>query len=552
MSSYRSYCDEPISSRESSRGGSPTFGIIGMDSQPTVGRHTRSRSVERNVVDRTAAGGVSAEDVAMRLSSGGAARSSRSYSPVAAVGPVTRSRSASRMASATSSTRVSPDRSPPISVSSSPAASREVSPTRGRPVTRSQSRASSVQPEEIKAFERRKPTFAMEVSESEVSDAEVETVKAKRATATAKPSVKVTMDHVPSETDSKKRKVREGTPTAKGTEGAKKKAKTAAPSSLGLLKKWVPNPLAALTCPGGHAINPGHNKAYIYQPTCFICFATEPGTNGVNVAFSCANPKCAKKGEDVGRPFACRCCTTLYGTASGYIGLLKYRGLGYGIDYFQKKMLPRLGTGKDMKSLTTQMFEEQIETEQGEMAHDNAEIAKELLKRAHEFLNDAVYIGGLKAEMETLKQEIMEKQASLKKLAAVVQEAEKKRSDQNELDLFYVSFGMRELNPAAIEEAKHERQIGRDVKGAAFVFDKKAEELLFQKKTVSLQDSEKLVIDVDQAAEEREAKLQAKRENEEKSSKTHLITTIRSLTSSLAKVEANVGKLFRGGSMHIS
>ena len=155
MSSYRSYCDEPISSRESSRGGSPTFGIIGMDSQPTVGRHTRSRSVERNVVDRTAAGGVSAEDVAMRLSSGGAARSSRSYSPVAAVGPVTRSRSASRMASATSSTRVSPDRSPPISVSSSPAASREVSPSRGRPVTRSQSRASSVQPEEIKAFERR-------------------------------------------------------------------------------------------------------------------------------------------------------------------------------------------------------------------------------------------------------------------------------------------------------------------------------------------------------------------------------------------------------------
>jgi hypothetical protein len=256
-----------------------------------------------------------------------------------------------------------------------------------------------VQPEEIKAFERTKPKFTMEVSESEVSDAEVGTVKAKRATATAKPSVKVTMDHVPSETDSKKRKVREGTPTAKGTEGAKKKkAKTAAPSSLYLLKKWAPKPLDALTCPGGHAINPGHNKAYIYQPTCFICFATEPGTNGVNVAFSCANPKCTKKGEDGGRPFACRGCTTLYGTASGYIGLLKYRGVGYGIDYFQKKMLPRLGSGKDMKSLTIQMFEEQIETEEGSMAYDhNAEIAKELLKRAHEFLNDTVYIGGLKA-----------------------------------------------------------------------------------------------------------------------------------------------------------
>ena len=59
-------------------------------------------------------------------------------------------------------------------------------------------------------------------------------------------------------------------------EGAKKKAKTTAPSSLVLLKKWVPNPLEALTCPDGHAINPGGNKAYIYKPTCFICFATEP------------------------------------------------------------------------------------------------------------------------------------------------------------------------------------------------------------------------------------------------------------------------------------
>ena len=152
MSSFRPYFDEPTSSRESSRGGSPTFGIIGMDSERTVARHTRSRSVERNVVDRTAAGGVSAEDVAKRLSCGGAARSARSYSPVAAVGPVTRSRYASRMSSATSSARASPERSPPISVSSSAAPSREVSPAPGRRVTRSLSRASSVQPEEIKAF----------------------------------------------------------------------------------------------------------------------------------------------------------------------------------------------------------------------------------------------------------------------------------------------------------------------------------------------------------------------------------------------------------------
>ncbi len=86
--SYRSYIDEPTLSPQSSRPVSPTFGIIGMESQPTVGRHTRSLSAERNVVDRTAAGGVSAEDVAKRLSSGGAARSSRSYSPVALlVGP---------------------------------------------------------------------------------------------------------------------------------------------------------------------------------------------------------------------------------------------------------------------------------------------------------------------------------------------------------------------------------------------------------------------------------------------------------------------------------
>jgi len=150
---------------------------------------------------------------------------------------------------------------------------------------------------------------------------------------------------VPSETDPKKRTVRASTPTAKDTEGAKKKAKTTAPSSLVLLKKWVPNPLEALTCPDGHAINPGGNKAYIYKPTCFICFATEPGTNGMNVAFSCANPKCAKKGEDGGCPFACRGCTTLYGTASGYIWLLKNRGVSYGIDYVNRKMFPALVTG---------------------------------------------------------------------------------------------------------------------------------------------------------------------------------------------------------------
>ena len=120
--------------------------------------------------------------------------------------------------------------------------------------------------------------------------------------------------------------------------------------------------------------------------------------------------------------------------------------------------------------------------------------------------------------METLKQEIMEKQANLKKLTAVVQEAERKRSDQNELDLFYHSVGMRQLNPAVIEEAKHMREIDRTARSAAFVFDKTAEELLFQKKRISLEDSEKLVIDVDKAAEERAATLQAQRENEEKNS----------------------------------
>ena len=74
------------------------------------------------------------------------------------------------------------------------------------------------------------------------------------------------------------------------------------------------------------------------------------------------------------------------------------------------------------------MFEEQIKMEEGAVASDhNGEMAKELLKHAREFLNATVYIGGLKAEMETLKQEIMEKQANLKKLTAVVQEAEKKR-----------------------------------------------------------------------------------------------------------------------------
>ncbi len=50
-----------------------------------------------------------------------------------------------------------------------------------------------------------------------------------------------------------------------------------------------------------------------------------------------------------------------------------------------------------------------------------------------------------------------------------------------------------------------------------------------------------MVIDVDKAADEQAAKLLAQRENEEKNSKSHLITTIKSesLASSLAKVKAN-------------
>ena len=60
---------------------------------------------------------------------------------------------------------------------------------------------------------------------------------------------------------------------------------------------------------------------------------------------------------------------------------------------------------------------------------------------------------------------------------------------------------MPQMNHAVIEEAKHMCEIHCTARSAEFVFDTKAEELLFQKRTVSLKDSEKLVLDVDKAAE---------------------------------------------------
>ena len=53
--------------------------------------------------------------------------------------------------------------------------------------------------------------------------------------------------------------------------------------------------------------------------------------------------------------------------------LRKNRGVSYGIDYVNRKMLPCLGSGKSMKSLAIKMFEQQIEMEESSMASDEAQ-----------------------------------------------------------------------------------------------------------------------------------------------------------------------------------
>ena len=319
------------------------------------------------------------------------------------------------------------------------------------------------------------------------------------------------------EGETSKNKKRAGTPVPTRKTKVYSKAPLGEAPLKPEMKGYSPNPFAELTCSKGHTVFTGHFAQAKYQDHCFICGVNQPGQNGMYVAFHCGT--CGKKGG--GRPFACTQCAGMNGNASGFSALVRQRKNLYedkieklddgkekedakkSLKYLQDT-IHNLGSGKDMRNLSVELLEKNVENEEGT---DRYLIAHDILQCAHEFVNDKVYIGTLETEISELTKRSEEIKQELKKKKAELVDRAKRMEVQNKYDLWQSSVNSKMYPvPAILEKEKMIRAQRREEENAQFALKTKVKGMLFQKEITALEDAEPMEIDLDESVKQQQAR----------------------------------------------
>ena len=319
------------------------------------------------------------------------------------------------------------------------------------------------------------------------------------------------------EGETSKNKKRAGTPVPTRKTKVYSKAPLGEAPLKPEMKGYSPNPFAELTCSKGHTVFTGHFAQAKYQDHCFICGVNQPGQNGMYVAFHCGT--CGKKGG--GRPFACTQCAGMNGNASGFSALVRQKKNLYedkieklddgkekedakkSLKYLQDT-IHNLGSGKDMRNLSVELLEKNVENEEGT---DRYLIAHDILQCAHEFVNDKVYIGTLETEISELTKRSEEIKQELKKKKAELVDRAKRMEVQNKYDLWQSSVNSKMYPvPAILEKEKMIRAQRREEENAQFALKTKVKGMLFQKEITALEDAEPMEIDLDESVKQQQAR----------------------------------------------
>ena len=329
------------------------------------------------------------------------------------------------------------------------------------------------------------------------------------------------------EGETSKNKKRAGTPVPTRKTKVYSKAPLGEAPLKPEMKGYSPNPFAELTCSKGHTVFTGHFAQAKYQDHCFICGVNQPGQNGMYVAFHCGT--CGKKGG--GRPFACTQCAGMNGNASGFSALVRQRKNLYedkieklddgkekedakkSLKYLQDT-IHNLGSGKDMRNLSVELLEKNVENEEGT---DRYLIAHDILQCAHEFVNDKVYIGTLETEISELTKRSEEIKQELKKKKAELVDRAKRMEVQNKYDLWQSSVNSKMYPvPAILEKEKMIRAQRREEENAQFALKTKVKGMLFQKEITALEDAEPMEIDLDESVKQQQARAAKNAHNKSK------------------------------------
>ena len=319
------------------------------------------------------------------------------------------------------------------------------------------------------------------------------------------------------EGETSKNKKRAGTPVPTRNTKVYSKAPLGEAPLKPEMKGYSPDPFAELTCSKGHTVFKGHFAQAKYQDHCFICGVNQPGQNGMYVAFHCGT--CGKKGG--GRPFACTQCAGMNGNASGFSALVRQKKNLYedkieklddgkekedakkSLKYLQDT-IHNLGSGKDMRNLSVELLEKNVENEEGT---DRYLIAHDILQCAHEFVNDKVYIGTLETEISELTKRSEEIKQELKKKKAELVDRAKRMEVQNKYDLWQSSVNSKMYPvPAILEKEKMIRAQRREEENAQFALKTKVKGMLFQKEITALEDAEPMEIDLDESVKQQQAR----------------------------------------------
>ena len=341
------------------------------------------------------------------------------------------------------------------------------------------------------------------------------------------------------EGETSKNKKRAGTPVPTRKTKVYSKAPLGEAPLKPEMKGYSPNPFAELTCSKGHTVFTGHFAQAKYQDHCFICGVNQPGQNGMYVAFHCGT--CGKKGG--GRPFACTQCAGMNGNASGFSALVRQKKNLYedkieklddgkekedakkSLKYLQDT-IHNLGSGKDMRNLSVELLEKNVENEEGT---DRYLIAHDILQCAHEFVNDKVYIGTLETEISELTKRSEEIKQELKKKKAELVDRAKRMEVQNKYDLWQSSVNSKMYPvPAILEKEKMIRAQRREEENAQFALKTKVKGMLFQKEITALEDAEPMEIDLDESVKQQQARAA---ENAHNKSKLSLAGEIKRIAS---------------------
>ena len=341
------------------------------------------------------------------------------------------------------------------------------------------------------------------------------------------------------EGETSKNKKRAGTPVPTRNTKVYSKAPLGEAPLKPEMKGYSPNPFAELTCSKGHTVFTGHFAQAKYQDHCFICGVNQPGQNGMYVAFHCGT--CGKKGG--GRPFACTQCAGMNGNASGFSALVRQKKNLYedkieklddgkekedakkSLKYLQDT-IHNLGSGKDMRNLSVELLEKNVENEEGT---DRYLIAHDILQCAHEFVNDKVYIGTLETEISELTKRSEEIKQELKKKKAELVDRAKRMEVQNKYDLWQSSVNSKMYPvPAILEKEKMIRAQRREEENAQFALKTKVKGMLFQKEITALEDAEPMEIDLDESVKQQQARAA---ENAHNKSKLSLAGEIKRIAS---------------------